>query len=646
MSREDYKEALRLGMKAYRKAVSKGAYPYLPALDDILSNRSVENEISLGIVEVPVDLIVGTRTAGRTTAFANNFMPLLDENTEFASKWISLCGSLMAEGLRDPVVAYEYMNHYYILEGNKRVSVMKYFGAGSIPAKVIRVVPKRNNSKENRLYFEFVDFYRLSRINYLNFSQSGSYRKLQSLVGKKPDQVWTEDEQRIFHSFYTRFEEAYKGKAGSKPPMTVSDALLIYLDLYPFEQSVTQMPSNFRTNLDKSWDEFLAGNAESAIAISTEPERVRTNILTRLIPAMSERTTIHKIAFIHDKSPETSGWTYGHELGRLHIEQVFAGKIKTLAYDHVDPGNPEKVRGTIERAISDGSEIIFTTTPKFLKASLQAAIDHPEVRILNCSVNTSHPYIRTYYGRMYEAKFLTGAIAGAMSENNRIGYIADYPIYGSIANINAFALGARMTNPHARIYLEWSKVRGHHVHDNMRRNGICYISDQDIKASDDRSNAFGLYDADGRDGKPENMAIPVWHWGKFYERILRSIADGAYKSAEPDGVRALNYWWGMASGVIDLVCSSHMPEGVRRLVNLLRNDICSGDFHPFAGVIYDQEGNLRHESDKPMPPEEIVEMNWLADNVVGYIPSVSELEEEAKEIVEIQGVTLEDAEKP
>ena len=113
MSREDYKEALRLGMKAYRKAVSKGAYPYLPALDDILSNRSVENEISLGIVEVPVDLIVGTRTAGRTTAFANNFMPLLDENTEFASKWISLCGSLMAEGLRDPVVAYEYMNHYY-----------------------------------------------------------------------------------------------------------------------------------------------------------------------------------------------------------------------------------------------------------------------------------------------------------------------------------------------------------------------------------------------------------------------------------------------------------------------------------------------------------------------------------------------------
>lgn len=72
-----------------------------------------------------------------------------------------------------------------------------------------------------------------------------------------------------------------------------------------------------------------------------------------------------------------------------------------------------------------------------MKDSLKVAVDHPDVKILNCSLNTSHKYIRTYYARMYEAKFLSGMIAGALAENDRIAYIADYPIYGMIANINA-----------------------------------------------------------------------------------------------------------------------------------------------------------------------------------------------------------------
>lgn len=97
----------------------------------------------------------------------------------------------------------------------------------------------------------------------------------------------------------------------------------------------------------------------------------------------------------------------------------------------------------IGEAISSGCNLIFTTTPAFVQASVKAAIAHPETRILSCSLNTSHRYIRTYYSRMHEAKFLMGAIAGAMADNNRLAYIADYPIYGSIANINAFALGAK-----------------------------------------------------------------------------------------------------------------------------------------------------------------------------------------------------------
>ena len=141
MSAEDYKEALKLGQKAYRKALGEGRYPYLPVLDDILSMQKIEREASLGITEIPMSHIAGTRTAGRTKAFANNFMPLLGENSEFGSKWIALCDSLIAEGLRDPVRVYEFLNRYYVLEGNKRVSVMKYLDSVSIEADVTRVMP-------------------------------------------------------------------------------------------------------------------------------------------------------------------------------------------------------------------------------------------------------------------------------------------------------------------------------------------------------------------------------------------------------------------------------------------------------------------------------------------------------------------------
>ena len=43
-----------------------------------------------------------------------------------------------------PIVAYEFMNQYYVQEGNKRVSVLKYVGAFSITASVTRLIPKEN----------------------------------------------------------------------------------------------------------------------------------------------------------------------------------------------------------------------------------------------------------------------------------------------------------------------------------------------------------------------------------------------------------------------------------------------------------------------------------------------------------------------
>ena len=96
-------------------------------------------------------------------------MPILRENTEFAYKWATLSQSHINEGIRDPIKAYEYMNKFYVEEGNKRVSVMKFFGAISIPGTVTRILPKKTNDKNVKVYYEFVNFYRVSKVNYITF---------------------------------------------------------------------------------------------------------------------------------------------------------------------------------------------------------------------------------------------------------------------------------------------------------------------------------------------------------------------------------------------------------------------------------------------------------------------------------------------
>ena len=213
MGNKEYEQALKLGMKAYRGALAKGTYPYLPALDDILSCVQVQSEELLGVVEIPMDQIVGTKTSGRQTAFAVNFMPIMPEGTEFAGKWARLYNYQTEEGNTEPIVVYEFINKFYVQEGNKRVSVYKYLNAPTMEAEVIRIIPKRNDSLENKLYYEFLDFYKCTEINFLWFTKLGSFEALTKAVGKKPDEVWTEEERKDFdyayHIFYKIFNYSY-----------------------------------------------------------------------------------------------------------------------------------------------------------------------------------------------------------------------------------------------------------------------------------------------------------------------------------------------------------------------------------------------------------------------------------------------------
>ena len=133
--------------------------------------------------------------------------------------------------------------------------------------------------------------------------------------------------------------------------------------------------------------------------------------------------------------------------------------------------------------------------------------------------------------------------------------------------------------------------------------------------------------------------MTTWHWGKLYEKIVRTVLNGTWKDDEAaTGSRAINYWWGMSAGVVDLICSQDLPQGTKRLVDLFRNNICSEILIPFSGELWAQDGTVMNQADQILPPKEIITMDWLVDNVVGSIPSLSDLTEEAQAVAKMQGL--------
>ena len=629
MAAIDYEKAYKAGKKDYQQRMARGEKPTLQVLDDILPSKGEYAEVPLGLIQIPLEQIVGTKTNGRSNAFSGNFMPILEEGTEFSEKWINVSNYQTSEGIQDPIKAYEYMNQFYVEEGNKRVSVMKYYDAVSIPGIVTRLVPPKNDSIESKIYYEFLDFYKVTRINYIWFTKEGAFVKLQELVGKAPDEIWSEEELIDFRSVYYRFKEEYD-KRNSNLPITVGDAFLTLIELHGYANISNMAFDDLKSLIAATWEEINLLGEDENIELMLVPTEKKF-LLSKL---HLHSTSKLRIAFLYEKTPASSAWSYGHELGRLHLENTFPNEVETLCYENITKDNVDKY---IEKAIQEGCNMIFTTTPAFAQASVKAAIDHPNVRILNCSVNTSHRYIRTYYIRMHEAKFLMGAIAGAMADNNIITYIADYPLYGTISHINAFALGAKMVNPRAKVHLDWRCIKDNDVLKNIEKTGSSCVSSRDMVFPDEESKYFGIYYMDN--GQLRNLAMPLLHWGKFYEKLIQAIMDGSWEYDDNlSAHKAINYWWGMSAGVIDVICSRNLPIGTKRLIELIKATMMNGEFNPFTGVLYSQNGVVQSDSERSLTPEEIVNMDWLAENIIGHIPTMEELLESAIPVYLQQGI--------
>ena len=590
---EDYKNALKSGQRAYRACVARGQSPYLAVLDDILVNVNIVSQEPLGLVEIPAESIVGTKTSGRHTAFAPNFMPLLEADTEFAAKWSNLCEAHLEEGIQNPILAYEFMNRFYVQEGNKRVSVLKYYGAVKIAGTVTRLIPARNDSLENRIYYEFLDFYKLSQINYVHFSRTGGYAKLQTLVCKASGESWTEDDRLNFSAFYTVFRQQFIALGGHDLKLTTGDGLLVYLSVYRYADACEATPAQVKENLEKLWTEVKVLTEPQAVELSLEPAPSAGEPLLSKLNIFSSKPSELKVAFLHENNAENSAW----------------------------------VRNSVD--------VVFTTSARMHTACLKVAAQHPKIRILNCSLNAPHPLVRTYYPRAYEVTYLLGLLAGALTHTDRVGYVAPHPVYGVPAALNAFAQGLKTVRPQARVVLRWSCLP-----DPAKPLDFSDCPDVDIFYAHSQKEPEGFYRDYGLcrrlpDGTLDPLGLPVWKWEAFYIEIIRSIFDGTWGSS---GARAINYWWGMRSGAEEINYQKGLPGGTLHLLDMMEMLLSQEELRIFPDELYDQNHQPHSPASVVYSPKELMEMDWLDECVEGALPHYDDLDVKTRTLMAINGL--------
>ena len=346
MGETEYSEALKLGKKEYRARIAKGQFPYLPVLDEILSEADIQTEQNMGLVQVPLDFVVGTSTMGRTYSFAANFMPILDEETEFAVKWSNLSDAQMNEGIRDPIKAFEYMNRYYVLEGNKRVSVLKYFNAVSIPAIVIRKIPKLSDDYDVRLYYEYMRFNEITGLCSVEFTKLGNADKLLSLVGKEGR--WDDETKEKFAKVMFDFSKVYNFRGGDRLDIKLGDAITVFMEVFGMDAMLEMSESDYNKNIINTWKEFAAEGEKHKINLVLDPTKVQTkkSLLNYLIPQTPKKL---KVVFLYPREPKTSAWLYSHELGRNYLDDTFSDRLETEFVSGVDESNVEQVLEDIKQ---------------------------------------------------------------------------------------------------------------------------------------------------------------------------------------------------------------------------------------------------------------------------------------------------------
>ena len=96
----------------------------------------------------------------------------------------------------------------------------------------------------------------------------------------------------------------------------------------------------------------------------------------------------------------------------------------------------------IRQFAQDGYDVIFDVV-RLHGPDDQRRPGFPDTTFIHISGFKTADNVGTGFGKIDEPRFVSGQLAGQMTESNQIGYVAAFPIPEVIRGINAFTLGVR-----------------------------------------------------------------------------------------------------------------------------------------------------------------------------------------------------------
>ena len=326
-----------------------------------------------------------------------------------------------------------------------------------------------------------------------------------------------------------------------------------------------------------------------------------------------------KVGFIYIGSINDEGYTQAHDKGRLALE---AEGIKCMYAENV-PENADAEKA-IRDLIDQGCNVIYATSFGFMDATIAVAKEFPNVKFGHCSGYKRADNVSTYFGKVYEARYLAGIVAGMKTKANKIGYVAAFPLPECIRGINAFTLGVQSVNKKATVEVKWTNTWYDPAVEKQADldllNGGCDVLEQhqdstaaQLAAQEKGAFAIG-YNTPSPNAAPKAyLTAPLFHWEVFYKDDVDAILNGTWTS------RA--YWEGLSSGMVSLdTLTSLCAPGTQEAVDKVQSKIADGSFKIFAGPIADQSGAVKVAEGTTMSDDEIWNMGWFVNGVIGTIP--------------------------
>ena len=326
------------------------------------------------------------------------------------------------------------------------------------------------------------------------------------------------------------------------------------------------------------------------------------------------------VGFVYVSPIGDAGWTYQHDLGRLQMEKETG--VNTKYVENVAEGaDAERV---IREMAKRGDKVIFATSFGYMNYMLKVSKKFPETAFVHATGYKMGKNMGLYNARFYEARYLTGVIAGEMTKSNILGYAAAFPIPEVLQGINAFIKGARSVNPKAELRVIWVNSwydpgKERQAATTLMSQGADVITHHTdstavVQAAEEQGKyAFGYHSDMSKYGPKAHLTATTHHWGDYYTRVVKAVQAGTWK---PD-----NVWGGYKEGMISLApLNPAIPADLQARIKKMEKQMADGSLHAFSGPVVDQDGKVRVAAGATMSDGDLSGMDYYVEGVVSKLP--------------------------